>query len=78
VYGVALTYNQSNGVPATAQAAVGNLYSNNVSVPANAKYDSYVGAGNKLTIIGNNFTAQELGTASSALSGTIGVGNPPN
>ena len=32
----------------------------------------YVGAGNYLTITGANFTAEELGTASSATKGVIG------
>jgi hypothetical protein len=45
---------------------VGNIYSNAVSVAANSREEIYVGAGNKLTIIGANFTAQELGTQSSA------------
>jgi hypothetical protein len=39
-------------------------------VPASTIYDMYVGVGNKLTIAGTNFTAQEVGTAS---SGTAGV-----
>jgi hypothetical protein len=31
--------------------------------------------GNNLTVTGANFTAQELGTASSAQAGVIGVGS---
>ena len=50
-------------------AAVGNLYSANPQIPANSREQIYVGAGNKLTIIGGNSTAQEIGTASSALYG---------
>jgi len=50
-------------------AAVGNLYSANPQIPANSREQIYVGAGNKLTIIGGNSTAQEIGTASSALAG---------
>jgi hypothetical protein len=50
-------------------AAVGNLYSVAPQVPANSREQIYVGAGNKLTIIGGNSTAQEIGTASSALAG---------
>jgi hypothetical protein len=50
-------------------AAVGNLYSANPQIAANSKQQIYVGAGNKLTIIGGNSTAQEIGTASSALAG---------
>lgn len=45
--------------------AVGNLYSNAVSVGANTRQQIYVGAGNKITITGT-FTARELGTQSSA------------
>ena len=45
----------------------GNLYSNATSVPANWSSDVGVGVGNQLTISGANFTAQELGTASSGL-----------
>lgn len=56
-------------------AAVGNIYSNAVSVPASSTQEIYVGAGNHLTITGANFTAQELGTASSAQSGVIGQGS---
>ena len=72
---VALTYKQSNGVPATAVAAAGNIYSNAVSVPADSIRDIYVGVGNKLWIIGSNFTATELGTATSATAGVNGVGS---
>jgi hypothetical protein len=50
--------------------AVGNLYSNAVSVGANTSQQIYVGAGNKITITGT-FTARELGTASSAQSGVF-------
>jgi hypothetical protein len=49
--------------------AVGNLYSVAPQIPANSREQIYVGAGNKLTIIGANSTAQEIGTASSALAG---------
>jgi hypothetical protein len=78
VYIAALNYIPANGVPQVATAAVGNLFYNpnaipNVQVPANSTRQIYVGAGNYLTITGNNFTAQELGTASSATRGVIGV-----
>lgn len=70
VYGVAVTStNPGTGNPVTIQEAVGNLYSNAVSVPANAVFETYVGAGNKLTVTGANFTATEIGTASSATEG---------
>ena len=55
-------------------AAVGNLYSANPQIAANSKQQIYVGAGNKLTIIGGNSTARELGTASSATAGVTGQG----
>lgn len=76
VEGVQLTYqNPATGNWANAGTAVGNIYSNAVSVPANSRQDIYVGVGNKLTIAGANFTVQELGTASSATAGENGVGN---
>ena len=49
--------------------APGNLYSGNVQVAANNRQQIYVGAGNKLTVTGSNFTAREIGTASSATAG---------
>ena len=52
--------------------AVGNLYSAPISIPPNTVYQTYSGAGNKVTIVGTPFTALELGTASSATSGIIG------
>lgn len=72
---VALTYQQANGNPATAVTAAGNIYSNAVSIPADSTRDVYVGVGNKLWIIGSNFTATELGTATSATAGVNGVGS---
>jgi hypothetical protein len=70
VYGVAVTgTDPGTGNPITIANAVGNLYSNAVAVPANAVYETYVGAGNRLTITGANFTATEIGTASSATEG---------
>jgi hypothetical protein len=56
-------------------AAVGNIYSNAVSIPASSTQEIYVGVGNRLTVTGANFTAQELGTASSAQAGVIGQGS---
>jgi hypothetical protein len=70
----AVTYN----VYATALgtvAAVGNIYSNAVSIPAYKTEYVYVGVGNYLTIIGSNFTATESGTATSAQAGVIGSGS---
>lgn len=50
--------------------AIGNLYSNAVSIGANTRQQVYVGAGNKITITGT-FTARELGTQSSAQYGVF-------
>ena len=61
IYAVAL----GNAAPA------GNLYTSNPQIAASSRQQIYVGAGNKLTIIGANSTARELGTASSALAGVI-------
>jgi len=72
VYAANLYYTPSNGVTQLARAATGNIYSNAVSVPANSRQQIYVGAGNYLTIIGANFTVEELGTATSATRGVIG------
>lgn len=47
-----------------------NIYSNPTQIPPQSTQDVYVGVGNKLTITGSGFTAQEVGTAS---SGTAGV-----
>ena len=55
--------------------AVGNLYSAPINVPANTVFETYSGAGNKVTITGSNWTALELGTASSATAGVIGAGS---
>lgn len=59
----AVTY-QVNMIYAT--PATGNLYSNAASIPAFTSSDVWVGAGNELTISGSNFTAQEIGTTTSA------------
>jgi hypothetical protein len=45
---------------------VGNIYSAAPQVAANSRQQVYVGAGNKLTIVGSNWTAREIGTQSSA------------
>jgi hypothetical protein len=55
--------------------AVGNLYSVAINIPANSEVTQYSGAGNKVTITGSNWTALELGTASSATAGVIGYGS---
>ena len=56
--------------------AVGNLYSAPITIPANTVYQTYAGAGNKVTIVSTAaFTALELGTASSATAGVIGYGS---
>ena len=66
----AVTYNVYATALGTA-APVGNIYSAAPSIPANSQEQVYVGAGNKLTITGAGFTAQEIGTASSAQAGVI-------
>ena len=55
--------------------AVGNLYSAAISIPADTVFETYSGAGNKVTIAGSDWTALELGTASSATAGVIGAGS---
>ena len=58
----AVTYNVSmiTGTPTT-----GNIFSNATSIPAYTASDVWVGVGNQLTIIGSNYTAQEIGTQTS-------------
>ena len=56
-------------------SAVGNIYSAPIQIPAATTRDVYCGAGNKVTISGSNWTALELGTASSAQEGVIGAGS---
>ena len=56
-------------------AAVGNIYSAAIQIPANTTRDLYSGAQNKVTIAGSDWTALELGTASSAQAGVIGYGS---
>jgi len=56
-------------------SAAGNLYSAAIQVPANTTRDLYAGAGNQVTVTGSNWTALELGTASSATAGVIGYGS---
>jgi hypothetical protein len=54
----------------------GNIYSAPINIPAQTVYQTYVGAGNKVTVVSaGTFTALELGTASSATSGVIGYGS---
>ena len=55
--------------------AAGNIYSAPIQIPADSTRDLYCGAGNKVTIVGSNWTALELGTASSAQAGVIGGGS---
>ena len=57
-----------------APLANGNLYSAAPQVAPNSRQQIYVGAGNYLTITGANFTARELGTATSATAGVNGQG----
>jgi len=41
------------------------IYSNAIVIPANSKYDAFVGVGNYLSITGGNATLEAIGTASS-------------
>ena len=50
--------------------AAGNIYADNETLGANETKYIYVGVGNYLTITGSNFTAQEVGTATSAQAGS--------
>lgn len=70
----AVTYQVYAVALGTANAA-GNLYSAAIQVPANSTRDLYAGVGNQVTISGSNWTALELGTASSATAGVIGAGS---
>jgi hypothetical protein len=63
--GNAVTY-QAYATALGGAAAVGNIYSAPISIPANTVFEVYAGAGNKVTVTGTPFTALELGTASSA------------
>jgi len=47
-------------------AAVGNIYSEAILIPAHTVFEVYAGAGNKVTVTGTPFTAVEIGTESSA------------
>lgn len=68
----AVTY-QVYAVALGTAAAVGNLYSAAIQIPAATTRDLYCGAGNKVTVSGSNWTGLELGTASSALYGVIAL-----
>lgn len=70
----AVTY-QVYAVALGSAAAAGNIYSAPINVPANTVFEAYSGAGNKVTVTGSNWTALELGTASSATAGVIGAGS---
>lgn len=64
----AVTY-QVYAVALGTAAAAGNIFSAPVSIPASTIMEVYAGTGNKVTVTGSNFTATELGTASSATAG---------
>lgn len=68
----AVTY-QVYAVALGSQAAVGNIYSAPIQIPANTTRDLYCGSGNKVTVSGSNWTGLELGTASSAIYGVISL-----
>ena len=43
------------------------IYSAALQIPANTVFDTYVGIGNKVTIVGANFTAEETGSQARTL-----------
>jgi hypothetical protein len=53
-----------------AAPAVGNIYSGPPEVAAQEIKQIYVGVGNYITVTGSNYTAQEIGTQTSAQAGT--------
>lgn len=63
----AVTY-QAYATALGSAAAVGNIYTAPINIPANTVFEVYCGAGNKVTVSGSPFTALEIGTASSAQS----------
>ncbi len=65
----AVTYNV-----ALAPGFTDTIYSTATSISPYNIHDVYVGVGNQLTISGANFTAQEIGTASSGTAGVSGGG----
>lgn len=54
------------------EAAVGNIYSASPEIGPNERKQIYVGVGNYITVVGSNYTAQEIGGQTSAQAG---VGN---
>jgi hypothetical protein len=74
-----LTYVLANGATANGSMSttVGNIYANAIQIPGNTVQQYYVGAGNYLNVLSGNsgFTATAIGTATSALSGVVGVGS---
>jgi len=64
----AVTY-QAYATALGTAAAIGNIYTAPITIPANTVFEVYSGAGNKVTVTGSPFTALELGTASSAQAG---------
>ena len=70
----AVTY-QAYATALGSAAAAGNIYSAPIQIPADTVFEVYAGVGNKVTVVGSNWTALELGTQSSAQAGVIGVGS---
>jgi hypothetical protein len=52
------------------QPAVGNIYSGPPELGSYEQKEIYVGVGNYITVTGTNYTAQEIGTQTSAQAGT--------
>lgn len=59
----AVTYNVNILYP----ESVGNIFTAPAQVPPQHTMDVFVGVGNEITISGSNFTAEEVGTASSGI-----------
>ena len=50
-----------------APAFTDTIYSTAIQIPSGLTYDTYVGLGNKVTIVGANFTAEETGSQARTL-----------
>lgn len=70
-----VTYNVNLANISTGSITSNTIWSNAVSIGAGQTIETYVGAGNFLTITGASATTAELGTASSARAGIIGSGS---
>lgn len=76
--GATAVYYQVYATALRSAPAVGNIYSGPPSVQAYSTKQIYVGVGNYLTVTGTNYTAQELGTRSSAQATSEGGSDSNN